>query len=329
MPLVVVVKSALFLLLSFSHFTLPCSFLAAVTVGFGRLAGDSELIGLAAVGMSWKQRLFPVWILSLGVAIVSLILGLSAAPWGERRMTELLYRAGMSKPVPFLKERSFITDFYGLVLYFDHKDNHTNELQNIFIYDQTQSENPTIIVAQNGRLLESAENQDANAKKQSASLHLTKGTLQNSKPDLDGNSGRAYFTSYDIRLNQNIPEWTLPDDMPRIAPLSEVLRKIDAFPTGSREKLDYALELSKRISLGIAPIAFVLLGVGAGSLASSRRRGGGTVVAFAAAIIYWTVLSFMSSEAYAYGLEPYFALEVPNLILAGLGFGLFKLTCAR
>src|SRR5512139_2273648 len=77
--------------------TLPMAFLLGVLLAFGRLASDSEIIALRAVGVSPSRLLVPVALLSLVMTSVTFYINAVALPAANQSYRELVFSLVVSK----------------------------------------------------------------------------------------------------------------------------------------------------------------------------------------------------------------------------------------
>ena len=115
-------KMTLLMALSFVPTALPVAFLFAVLVGFGRLSSDSELVALKACGVSTMRMTISISFFAAIVVAVSIVLNVNWIPWGEREFKTTLIRVTNTKIVSSIKEGTFTTGFYDLLIFADKVD---------------------------------------------------------------------------------------------------------------------------------------------------------------------------------------------------------------
>jgi len=130
---------------------LPLAGFVAVMWGLGRLYRDQEMAVMRSSGFGWQQLMTPLFSLTLPLAVVLLVLGLSVAPRASLMAEEQLKQALMSAVVWGLQPGKFHVLRKGdLVIYAETIEEDGSTLRNIFI-KQRQEEREQIWVASKGR----------------------------------------------------------------------------------------------------------------------------------------------------------------------------------
>src|SRR5437764_5764639 len=70
-------------------FTLPMATLIGVLLGLGRMSADSEIIALTSLGIGRRRILFPVGMLALAVALLTLMITASVGPAALRTVNSI------------------------------------------------------------------------------------------------------------------------------------------------------------------------------------------------------------------------------------------------
>ena len=149
----ILLKMTSLLVLSFMPTALPTAFLVGILIAFGRLSADSELVAMKANGISIYRLALPVSVLALFVVVLSLLLNIQWVPWGERTFKSTLIKVSNTKVAGSIKEGTFTSDFFDLLIFTDKVDNTTNKLHRVFIFDEREPKNPLAVIAKEGEIV--------------------------------------------------------------------------------------------------------------------------------------------------------------------------------
>ena len=105
--LATILRVFLNLLPSILAVTIPMAFLLGVLLAFGRLASDSEIVALRAVGVSPLRLLAPVMMLAAAMTAVTFYINAVALPAANQAHRELVFSLVVSKARTEVKARTF------------------------------------------------------------------------------------------------------------------------------------------------------------------------------------------------------------------------------
>jgi lipopolysaccharide export system permease protein len=315
----ILAKMAGLMALSFIPNALPVAFLIAMLVGFGRLSSDSELVAMKASGIPlWRLALPPLFVASI-VFGASVALNMEWVPWGEREFKDTLIRVSNTKVVGSIKQGTFNTGFFDLLIFADKVDAKTNRLYKVFIYDEREPKNPLTVVAQSGEIVSvrtgSALGTAAMLKLYDGSIHrnsLTENTYQ-----------KIDFGEYNLYLK--VDEGTGNTSMkPHMLSHKELLNWIAETKPGNFDWRESRGEYWRRYAAAFAPMIFVFLGIGFGTARTRAVRAGAALTAFVMFFFYWSAQTIAGMWMQKGWLPPWFAMEVPNLLMATVATFSFK-----
>ena len=308
-----------FMAMSFLPMVLPLAFLIAILLAFGRLSSESELIAMKSSGFSLFRISLPVFGLSVLVVILSLGLNLDWVPWSGRQFRTLIMRISNTKAVSSIKEGTFTSGFFDLLIYADHANSRTNRMEKIFIYDEREPKNPLIVVAKSGRVVPVRTKQTL---AMTAVLSLADGNIHHNDIETETYQ-RINFKEYNLYLN--IPE---PDNdagnRPRILGYRVILDKLKNPSTDAHERIDLETELWRRYSYALSPIFFVLLGIGFGTVRTRSVKAGAGGVALLVLLAYWGLQIVGANLAFKGYFPAVFAMQMPNFAVLLLGGWAFR-----
>lgn len=138
---------------------LPLSILLSSIMTFGNLGESYELVAAKASGISIWRMFRPMFAVMMMVAIFGFFVANVLIPQANLKRGSLLYDVRQQKPALAIKEGVFSQDIPGITIRVGKKDRLTQELQEIIIYDQRESQlHPVIIFAKRGIMSTSADN---------------------------------------------------------------------------------------------------------------------------------------------------------------------------
>lgn len=306
------------MLLSFLPYSVSIAFLIAVLSAFGRLSADSELVAMKANGVSVWRMAAPGLVVGTVVSIISLGLNMNWVPWAEHRYRELIVKIGNTKATSSIKEGTFTTGFFDLLIFTDKLDRATNKMQRVFIYDEREPKNPVTVIAQEGQIQQVLTGADLAAAIQ---LKLYSGNIHRSSLR-ENIYSKIDFDEYKLYLT--VPEGSGGLSFrPRIVPQPDLLRRIAENDPNQPMGRELRTEFWRRYTTSIMPLIFVFLGIGFGTVRTRAVRASAALVGLLVVLLYWSMQAVFTSAGYDGWLPPFVAMLFPNLIvgvLAVFGF---------
>lgn len=309
-PIFVILKMVFLQILAFVPFSLSIAVLIATLMGFGRLSADSELIALKSNGIGMWRISAPVFGFAGMVALLGLFLNLEWCPWGDRVIHQTIIKIGNTKVAASLRQGTFTTGFFDLLIFADQIDSKTNTLKKIFIFDEREPENPLTVVAQEGRIVPLETDSDFDSE---TVLALKDGNIHTQNVE-DQTYSRIHFDQYDLYLKIHEGESTA-DEKPRMWSLSRLRYQIGITQPNEFHGRVARTELWRRITVALSSIAFVFLGIGYGTIRTRSVRGGAAVITTAVLFIYWFVLLWAIDWSEKGFLIPAITMQIPNLVV--------------
>jgi lipopolysaccharide export system permease protein len=308
-------KLCFLLMLSFLPTALPIAFLVGVLVGFGRLSSDSELVAMKAHGLSLYRLAAPVAGFAVLVSALSLALNLEWVPNGEQALKKNMLQISNTKVIAAIKEGTFTSGFFDLLIFADKLDPKSNKLQRVFIYDERNSKNPMTIIAQEGELIPIKPSEKVGNQKNNtlSLLKLYRGSIHNN--DISEKTyQKINFGEY--RLYLKMPGGSgISTVKPKMMPYRKLIHAMESHARSSSTFREISGELWRRISVALSPLFFVILGIGYGTVRTRAVRAGAMLISFSVILVYWTLQVYMTSLVHNGTLPPELAMQIPNLIL--------------
>ncbi len=137
---------------------MPLAVLLASLMTFGNLAENLELLAFKSSGISLVRIMAPVMIISLVISMGAFLFSNHVLPFSNLKMRSLLYDIQQQRPELTIKPGVFDNTLEGYSIRIGDKDNKTNLLRNIWIYDHTDKQgNVSVTIADSGYMKMSAD----------------------------------------------------------------------------------------------------------------------------------------------------------------------------
>ena len=149
-PFLQVVKLFSLILPTFLELTVPMSFLLAILLGLGRLSNDQELLAMKASGVSPTQILWPIAVVAMVIALITLSLTLFTRPAANFALKKELYNIAKTRVGTALKEKVFNDDFPKILIYIEELKPPGTTAQGILIVDKRDKDREDIILGKVG-----------------------------------------------------------------------------------------------------------------------------------------------------------------------------------
>ena len=322
-PLIQTAKLFGLILPTFLELTVPMAFLLAILLGLGRLSSDQELLAMKASGISPAQIFWPLSIVALIIAMMTLILTLAARPAANAALKKELYNIAKNRIGTALKEKVFNDDFPDILIYVEEIIPPGSTAQGVLIVDRRNRVREAIIL---GKVALISTDEQTNT----LGLKLFDGSIYERERSRPGFS-QTRFNVYDFRLDLDelISPVKRKDAGPKEMSLRRLLRTIRDKATQGAKTIPERMEFHQRISFGFAPFVFCLLGVSLTLLPRRSRanRSWGLMLCFFWLLAYYAFLSLGKALGDKGLLHPIPALWLPNIVLGGVAIHFFRKAC--
>jgi lipopolysaccharide export system permease protein len=313
-----------YLLPSFLIFTLPIALLIAILIGIGRLSGDNEITILKMSGVSLLRLSVPVAGAAVAVFLVTAVTNLLLVPYGNVASRNHLYEMARQKASIGIREKVFIDDFRGLLLYADQIPVKGDFLEGVLISDNRISREPSTILARRARLISDPDTRALILRLEEGSTHTIDAGLKNYR--------RADFRQYDLRLDLAS---TLSESAQRQEKrgadmtLVELLAALRSSTLRDAAIREMALELHKKLAIPFSCFVFALLGLPLSIRAHRSVRARGFTIGLAIVLLYY-LLSLIGEALVETGrLAPVIGAWGPNVVFGLAGLALFALAAGE
>ncbi len=303
-----------YLSISFLPAILPMSLIFAIVLSYNRLSGDSEIIAFKSLGLSMWPLIAPGLTLGLVVSIVSGYTSFKVGPWGNRQFEVLITDIGNSKIMSSIGEGTF-SSFFNLVVYANKINKESEELENVFIYDERDENSPTTIISEKGKVV---SEKSFNSYK--AFVRLSNGDIHKIA---DEGHTKIHFDTYDLQIVEPTHK-KIRDKSINSLTYSD-LKKLLKETKDEMKWRQYNYEWHKRFALSFACILFVLIGIGLGSRTNNRSgKSGGGVISVGVIVVYWVLFIVGNSLLKTPAVPTWVAAWLPGFILLPAGLILLR-----
>jgi LPS export ABC transporter permease LptF/LPS export ABC transporter permease LptG len=307
--------------------TIPMAFLLGVLLAFGRLASDSEIVALRAVGVSPLRLLVPVIMLSAVMTTITLYINAVALPAANQAHRELIFSLVVSKARTDVRPRTFNGDLLPgqMMLYVQDIEPSTGRWKNLLIHDTRDVKEPKLILAKTGELLVDRE-------RHVVRIELGPGTEHGFSTSDPREYSRTAFRAmgWDLPVEEFFPDRKklLLSKGDREMTLPELGNRIAEMRAQGKSRLEwgrFAVEWHKKFAIPAACLVFGLLGL-ALSLGSKKEARSSAFALSIAVIFAYYVLIRLGEQAGDTGvMSPWLSMWAANLVLGALALGLLWL----
>ena len=290
-------------------YVIPMASMAGVIIGFTRLTNEREILALKACGISLRQMLPPVIIVSAFIAALTGYFSVRLIPAGEIAMHQLMFQLAKEKIDSGIKEKKFTEALGDLVVYVDDIDE-SEHWNGVYVSDMRGREQPIIIMAQKGRM-------KANISTMSVTIVLTNGTLHNTE-GMDSQIVR--FQRYQLHIPLKPPTRIDGDDVTTLSRGSmsqeQLLTAAKKYGADTQAGIIYLTEYHHRLALPVGCLILSLLGLPLGLQAGPGRKAVGIPLGLGFFVLYYIVFTLFRVMAEDMALPLLAGMWLPNVIFA-------------
>jgi lipopolysaccharide export system permease protein len=316
-----IAKFIILLMPSFLMFTIPISLLVAILIGLGRLSGDNEITVMKASGISMYQLSQPIAVASLIAFIMTAVITLFLVPQGNYATKQLLYNVSKKQASIGIREKVFIDDFKGLLIYAETIPMDGAYMAGVLISDTRLTEEPSTIIAKKAYLISDPKALTVTMRLENGSTHTVDAGLKNYR--------KMDFSTYDVNLDIGsalFDENKLKEKSSGEMTVLELQEKLHKTGLEKQFLREVAIELNKKLSIPMSCLIFGILGLPLGIRAhrSVKSRG----IAMGAMIVALYYMLQLGGEALVQTgkVSPAVGTWVPNLVFGLAGVVLFIVT---
>lgn len=295
---------------AFLALTIPMGVLIASVAVFNQFSVFNEYIAMKASTWSYLDIMKPVLYFSLIAYFMANAVMFYALPWGNLSYKKLIFDIIQNRANFDIKPRVFNKDFKNLIIVVNGKKQST--LEDIFLADLSDKEEPRIITAKSGIIFSNPGSLKIQLKLNNGSIHTTRKD-RNEYETLN-------FDRYDLTLKlpdtKRLKEEALVGN--RELSLSQIQERIKTLEKEGLPTWGPKVELSKKFSIPFTCLLFGFLGPPLGVKSSRSGKSGGFAISIAVIMIYYIGLISTQNLGRVGELNPYLSVWIPNIILASV-----------
>jgi LPS export ABC transporter permease LptF/LPS export ABC transporter permease LptG len=305
------------LLPSILAITIPMAFLLGVLLAFGRMASDSEIVALRAVGVSPLRLLTPVMMLALVMTAITFYINAVALPAANQAHREIVFSLVVSKARTDVKARTFTDNLLPgrMMLYVQDIEPGTGLWKNLLIHDTRDIAESKLILARTGELVVDKERQIVRVELGPGSQH-----------SFFGADPRAYnrtsFRSmgWDLPVDEFFPDRKklLLAKGDREMSLPELADKIAEIRAKGKPRVEwgrFAVEWHKKFAIPAACLVFGLLGLALSLGSRKEARSSAFALSIGVIFVYYILIRLGEQAGDTGTMRPWLAMWGANLVL--------------
>jgi LPS export ABC transporter permease LptF/LPS export ABC transporter permease LptG len=304
--------------------TIPMAFLLGVLLAFGRMASDSEIVALRAVGVSPLRLLVPVLMLAGAMTALTFYINAVALPRSNQAHRELVFSLVVSKARTDVKPRTFNLDLLPgqMVLYVQDIEPDTGVWKNLLIHDTHDLREPRLILAKTGQLV-------VDRARQSVRIELGPGSQHSFFPNDPREYNRTAFASmgWDLPVDEFFPDrkkllLSKGDREMNLLELGAKIRDLRALGQGRKEWGRFAVEWHKKFAIPAACLVFGLLGLALSLGSKKEARSAAFALSIAVIFVYYVLIRLGEQAGDTGMMSPWLSMWGANVVLGVVAVGL-------
>ena len=139
LELTVLFKFLYYTSLTLVPLALPITVLLASLMTLGNMGERYELVAIKAAGISLQKLMRPLFVFTMGIALVAFLFSNNVYPYAFLKYRTLLHDIQMKKPALNISEGEYYKRIDGYVIRFDKKERDGQTIHGIQIYDHTEN----------------------------------------------------------------------------------------------------------------------------------------------------------------------------------------------
>lgn len=327
-------------------FTIPLASLVSALLLFGRLSADGEISAMRSCGVNLWSVMFPLILFGVALTALSIYVNAEVAPKGTAKRHDLINGSTKTKDlVKILEPGRFIRDFNGVDLWFESREG--DILKNLLILEkmpsgstrETRCEEASLYIGdgdmmldmRNVRITPLSENQPGTATarqlRHTIKNVVKKRTFRRKVGDLGNTEIRERLQVLATSDEVASPLDVLTDDEKRSAVYNAARVNGKEESDVTKEESEAAAKLlipqitstlkteyNRRLALGLAPLAFILLGMPLGIRTSRRESNLGIAISLCVMLLYYAFMIAAKSLAKYPEIYPHVIIWTPTVI---------------
>jgi len=286
-------------------YSIPMAAMLGITIGFSRLANDSEILAFKASGIGIYQALPPLVLISMIIALITSFFSIKLIPAGDTAMQHMMYQLAKEKIDKGIQERTFTEALGDLVVHVDSIDPETGIWNNVWVSDMRNRTTPSITMSRYGRM-------DTDLETLVVTLILQNGTMQIPEKD---KAQTVTFDRYVIKIPLKLPARAPNFKKRGTMNMTELMERAREVGLNSPDGRSYHTEWHKRLVLPVGCFVLSLLGMPLGLQAGPGRRAIGVPFGLTIYIAYYIMFTMSRNLSVSSTLPVSITMWVPNFLL--------------
>lgn len=321
-----VAKMFLMLIIYVINYALPLGLLTSILLVLGRLSAQREIVAMKASGISVYRMSSSVFALAFVGTILCVFINGYYAPYAKAQYTEDLRGALRENPLEYVRERAFIKEFPGYIIYIEEKEE--NEIKGAWLWELDPAGRvKTFIKAKEGTF-------GFDEKRGDVLLTLRHGTGEMRDADdpenfKDTSLPLLTYEELSIRLPFGDLFGAKVETRYRKLPSLTVFELMDLKKEFSNEgnsemQMKVQVEIQRKFSMAFSVLALVLIAVPLGIKASRSETYANMGIALILAMTYYGMVMAIKGLDQTPYLRPDLLIWLPNLLFVCLGIYLLR-----
>ena len=290
--------------------TIPMSLLLSILLVYGRMNHDSEIVVLRASGMDFTGISRPVFYLGLFCFFATLSVSFSLGPASSVKLRETMSEIITARSAMALEEGTFNSAFKDVVIVVKGK-NSANMINDVFIYDNREKDEPKVLMAKQGRFFA----QDAG----NIGLLLTDGYINIIRGKM---TTELFFEKYNMILSLGGGSPT-PKKM-ELTPFQLLEQSKITDSSSYRRKVALYLELHRRFSLPAVCLVLAFLGPPLALASGKSGKLGGLALGLFVFTLYYTLLVYGEKLVNADKMPHYAGAWLATILMGIFSWVMFR-----
>ena len=298
-------------------YVIPMASMAGVIIGFTRLTNDKEILALKACGVSLRQMLVPVILVTAAIACLTGFFSIRLIPAGALGINQLMFQLAKEKIDKGLKEKEFTEALGDIVVYVDTIDDQKN-WHGVFVSDMRGRQQPLITVAKSGHM-------EAEMERMMVTIILNEGTLHNA----EGQDNQVIrFNRYQLQISLRPPTEIGGEDVTAqtrgTMTQQQLLQAAAKHGQNTKAGRVFLSEYHHRLTLPVGCFILSLLGLPLGLQAGPGKRALGIPLGLTFFVLYY--VTFTTTRVMSEGgtLPLVFGMWLPNILFLALTVFIFR-----
>ena len=300
--------------------TIPVGVLVATMLVFGRMSANNEITAMRACGVSVLQIISPLIVLSFLFSCLCLFLQLKMGPEYAEKAYNLMKSTAITRPLTIIEPGTPI-EYQGSSIYIGdtHSDQTIQDVQ-IFQFSKDKEHLKKDITAAAGKIVVDEKNQHLIIELFDASI--VQYSKNKKRPD------RTFTETFKLTLDYGKKANDIKiGKRTRFLNYKEMFGRLVMLRKRGLPTIKLELELNQRLAMGLAPIAFLLLGMPLAIRTSRKETSVGLLISVAMAGVYFISI-MMFNTFYMYPKwHPELLIWIPNIAYqVGGAFFIWKIS---